>query len=90
MKRSPSGKFCPCQSVSHSCHDSTHIPTLIKFVLLKGRLSGFYMVYFQQLEKIGVQKERIIYEVKRFMDSVSSSREASQRATLVAVIQSDW
>jgi hypothetical protein len=48
------------------------------------------MVYFQQLEKIGVQKERIIYEVKRFMDSVSSAREASQQATLVAVIQSDW
>jgi hypothetical protein len=48
------------------------------------------MVYFQQLEKIGVQKERIIYEVQRFMDSVSSSREASQQATAVAVIQSDW
>lgn len=76
--------------LSHSSHDKHSYPDTDKIRPLKGRLSGFYMVYFQQLEKIGVQKERIIYEVKRFMDSVSSAREASQQATLVVVIQSDW
>lgn len=83
------GPYAAASNMSQHCHGSSHIPELQNFHPRKGRLSAFYMVYCQQLEKIGVQNERDIYEVKRFMDSVSSSsQEESLQSQQVAVVQS--